>query len=131
MGIQHFAPEGLSRNPAFTPVISVPKDARMVFVGGQNAVDANGTIVGKGDLGAQTGKAIENLVIALGAASAKLDDLVSLRIYLVAGHPPMPGFAAWRSAWGARPNPTISVLSVVGLANPDFLVEIEAVAAVL
>ena len=42
-----------------------------------------------------------------------------------------PGFEAFQRAWGGRPNPPIVTMNFVsGLANPDFLVEIAAIAVV-
>jgi enamine deaminase RidA (YjgF/YER057c/UK114 family) len=50
-------------------------------------------------------------------------------MFCVAGHPLEEGVAAFAEAWGRRPDPpAISVVIVAGLANPAFLVEIEAVA---
>ena len=52
MPVQHLNPEAMHRNPAFSQAILLPAGARTLLIGGQNAVDANGQIVGKGDLGA-------------------------------------------------------------------------------
>jgi hypothetical protein len=67
---------------------------------------------------------------ALAAAGATLHDVVRWTIAIVDGHPPAAGFAAFREAWGDAANtPAISVHIVSGLARPQFLVEIDAVAA--
>lgn len=130
MKVEHLNPTGLYANPAFTQVVVVEAAARTIYVGGQNAVNASGEIVGS-DLGAQTQQALRNVETALAAAGAKLANVVKWNIYAVAGHPLAEGFAAAQQAWGRRPNPpAISVLVVAGLANPKFLVEIEAVAVV-
>ena len=43
----------------------------------------------------------------------------------------MEGFAAFREAWGdAADPPAISVYIVSGLANPQFLVEIDVIAVI-
>ncbi len=48
---------------------------------------------------------------------------------MLADQPLGPASAAWIGHWGQRPNPpTVSMLRVVGLANPDYLVEIKALA---
>ena len=49
--VQHLNPAGLHKNPAYTQAIVVSGNATTIYVGGQNAVDAAGNIVGKGDLG--------------------------------------------------------------------------------
>jgi len=129
--IQHLNPEGLPRNRAFTQAIAVDGPHRVIYVGGQNAVDSAGTILGKGDLGTQAQQTFRNLKLVLEAAGARLEHVVKWTIYLVQGHPLAPAFEVFQREWGARPNPpTISVVYVAGLANPDFLVEIDAVAVV-
>ncbi len=45
--VSYLNPEGLHRNPAFSQVVVASGRTRTVYVGGQNAVDASGTIVGK------------------------------------------------------------------------------------
>ena len=131
MPVQHLNPPEMHSNPAFTQAILLPAGARTLLIGGQNAVDAGGQIVGQGDLGAQTAKALENLQFCLKAAGATLEQLVQVKIYLAGDVDIRPGFGAWMAVWGARPNPpTVTGLRVHGLANPDFLVEIEAVAVI-
>ncbi len=129
--VQHLNPEGLSRNPAFTQVVTVSGPARMVYVGGQNAVTADGQIVGEGDVGAQAAQVFRNLQTALAAAGAGLEHVIHWKIYIVQGQPLAPGLAEFQKAWGRRPNPpAITGVFVAALANPAFLVELEAIAAV-
>ncbi len=130
MKVEHLNPGGLHANPAFTQVVTVEGPAKTVYVGGQNAVDAAGNIIGS-DLETQAVQALQNVQTALAAAGASLVDVVKWNIYVVAGHPLGGAFAAAQQTWGRQPNPpTISVLIVAGLANPQFLVEIEAIAVV-
>jgi enamine deaminase RidA (YjgF/YER057c/UK114 family) len=123
-------PETLHTNPAFSQAAVVAPGAALVFVGGQNGVGADGQVVGP-DIGSQTKQAIQNVVAALEAAGASLRDVFKMNIYLVQGQSLQEGFAAAQPFFGRDvPPPTISVLVVAGLANPAFLVEIEAVAAI-
>ena len=48
--IQRICPEGLVSRPAFSHVAIVPAGATLIYVGGQNAVDADGSLVGEGDV---------------------------------------------------------------------------------
>ena len=129
MPIQHVNPEGLHHSPAFSQAILLPAGARTLIIGGQNAVDAQGQLVGRGDIGAQTAKALENLQRCLVAAGATLEQLVQVKIYLAGDVDLRPGFGAWMAVWGNRANPpTVTGIRVHGLANPDYLVEIEALA---
>ena len=52
--VEFVNPDTLVRNPAFTNVVIASGPVRTVYIGGQDAVDASGQIVGKGDLKAQT-----------------------------------------------------------------------------
>jgi enamine deaminase RidA (YjgF/YER057c/UK114 family) len=130
MSTTHINPEGMLKSPAFSQGITIPGDARLLLIGGQNGVDASGQVVAQ-DLAGQTAKAIDNLVNVLEASGGKLEDLVRLAIYVKGDIDLRPGFGAWMQRWGQRQNPpTITVLRVAGLGmSPDILVEIEAMAA--
>ncbi|CAN5573863.1 RidA family protein [soil metagenome] len=129
--VQHLNPEGMHKNPAYSQAIVVSGVAKTVYVGGQNAVDAAGAVVGKGDMQAQTEQVFKNLQIALEAGGAKLENIVKWNIYIVEGQPIEPGLAVFQRVWGNRPNPpVITGVYVAKLANPDFLVEIDAMAVV-
>lgn len=123
-------PESLVRNPAFSQAVMVEGPAKTIYVGGQNALRPDGTIAGD-TLAAQTRQALVNLRAALAAAGAELKDVVRWTVAIVEGQPVMEGFAAFRETWGdAADPPAISVQIVSGLANPRFLVEIDAIAVV-
>ncbi len=129
--VEYLNPESLHKNPIFTQVVSVSGPVKTVYVGGQNAVDAQGNIVGKGDLKSQTQQVLTNIGEGLVAAGAGPEHIIRLAIYLVQGYSLREGFEAFQQFWGGRTNPpTITVLYVAGLANPDFLLEMEAVAVV-
>ena len=131
MTITPINPETLHRNPAFSQAMTVDGPHRTVYVGGQNAVDVDGNVVGQGDVEAQAEQVARNLQAALAAAGATLDDVVKLTIYLVEPHSAFPAYGAFQRVWGmpATP-PTISLLYVSGLFQPDFLLEVDAVAVV-
>jgi enamine deaminase RidA (YjgF/YER057c/UK114 family) len=129
--VQYINPESLHMNPAFTNVVVVSGPVKTVYVGGQDAVDASGTLVGKGDLGAQTGQVLKNVQAALAAGGAQIEHIVKWTMYVVQGQPLREGFAAFQRFWGNRPNPpAITAAFVAELANPDFLIEMDAVAVV-
>jgi enamine deaminase RidA (YjgF/YER057c/UK114 family) len=128
--VTRLQPAELPRNPAFAQGVSVEGPARTIYVGGQNAVRADGTVAGD-DVGTQTRQALRNVELVLAEAGAQLSDVVHWRVALVQGASPQAGFAAFRAVWGTRgAPPAISVDIVAGLANPAFLVEITAIAAV-
>ena len=127
----HLNPANMHRNPAFSQGIIIPPGLRTLIIGGQNAVNEKGEVVGKGDIAAQTAQAVDNLIKVLEAAGGTLENLVRVGIYVKGDIDIRPGFEAWMQRWGRRPNPpTIVVLRVVGMGmSPDVLVEIEATAA--
>ena len=129
--VKYINPDGLHKNPAFTNVVTVTGPVKTVYVGGQDAVDTSGAIIGKGNLKAQTEQILKNIQAALAAGGAQLEHIVKWNVYVVQGQPIQEGFEAFQRIWGNRPNPpTISVLIVAGLAHPDFLAEMDVIAVV-
>lgn len=78
-------PDGLVHSPAFSHVAVIPSGVATIYVGGQNAVDASGTLVGADDIAGQTAQVMANLKTALAAAGASMSDLVSCTILFVDG----------------------------------------------
>ena len=129
--VEHLNPEGLPQNPAFTNVVVVEGPVRTVHVGGQNAVDASGNIVGKGDIAAQTEQVLANLRAALAAGGAEPEHVIKWNLLVVEGVSLQEGFSAFQRAWVDTPNPpAITAAFVAGLANPEYLVEMDAIAVV-
>lgn len=129
--VEFINPEGLNQNPAFTNVVVVSGSVRTVYVGGQDALNAAGEVVGKGDLAAQTEQVLANLKTALAAAGAGPEHVIKWNLLVVEGQSIEQGYAAFQRVWGNRPNPPlITAAFVSGLAHPDFLVEMDAVAVV-
>ena len=129
--VQYLNPEGLSKNPAFTNVITVTGPVKTIYIGGQDAVDASGAIVGRDDIRLQTEQVFKNLQTALDAAGAALEHIIKWNIYVVEGQPIQPAFEIFQRVWGRRANPpAITVAFVSGLVNPAFLLEIDAIAVV-
>jgi enamine deaminase RidA (YjgF/YER057c/UK114 family) len=129
--IELLRPQGLVESPAFSHVAIIPPGATTVLIGGQNAVDHNGELVGGADVAAQTQKAMANLVTALAAAGAGVEHLVSVTVYLVEGVDAQAAYAAAAPALGTvKTPPLVSSALVSGLGVPGALVEVSAVAAV-
>jgi enamine deaminase RidA (YjgF/YER057c/UK114 family) len=129
--VRYIDPDSLNKSPAFTNVVVVEGNVKTVHIGGQDAINAAGEIVGKGDIVAQTEQILANLRAALEAGGARPEHIIKWNIYVVEGQSLEAGFGAFQSAWPETPNPpAITVAFVSGLAHPDFLVEIDAVAVV-
>jgi enamine deaminase RidA (YjgF/YER057c/UK114 family) len=129
--VEFLNPDGLPRNPAFSNVAVVSGNVRTIYIGGQDAFDAQGNIVGIGDIAAQTEQVLRNLRTALEAAGAGPEHVVKWNVFILDGQDFAAGYAAFQRVWGDSPNPPVITAAVVkGLAHPDFLVEMDAIAVV-
>jgi enamine deaminase RidA (YjgF/YER057c/UK114 family) len=129
--VEFLNPDGLHANPAFSNVAVVSGNVRTIYVGGQDAIDAEGNVVGAGDIAAQTEQVLLHLRTALEAAGAGPEHVVKWNVFIVEGQDFREGYAAFQRVWGDRPNPPVITAAVVkGLAHPDFLVEMDAIAVV-
>ena len=127
--IEFINPEELLKNPAFSQVAITKGNGNTIYIGGQNAITKDLEIIGKGDIAVQTAHALQNVETALQACDTTLDDLFKLTIYIVQGQDIKKGFQGAQSFLKKLRNPpVITGVVVAGLANPDYLVEIEAVA---
>ncbi len=129
MSIELLNPPGLYSPPTYSHV-AIGR-GRLVFVAGQVAYDANGALVGEGDLAAQARQAYENVATALRAAGARPDDVARLTTYVV-DHGPgkIQQVMAGRQAVFGDHLPASTYLGVQALARPGILVEVEATAVV-
>ena len=131
MSVQYLNPDTLHKNPAYSQAVVVSGNYKTVYVGGQDAIDKDGNIIGKGDIGAQTEQVLKNVKAALAAAGAEPAHVIKWNILIVEGQSLQAGFAAFQKVWGQQPHaPVITSAFVSALANPDFLVEIDAMAVV-
>ena len=105
----------------------VAKAGDTVFIAGQIALDPNGSPVGKGDIEAQTHQVYANLQAILEELGGSLDDIVKLTTYLT-DRSHLDAFRRVRNRFFTDAFPPNTLLFVSGLAHPDYLVEIEAVA---
>ena len=101
----------------------------LIMLAGMVAVDTNGNTVGEGDIGAQTKQVFGNIRGALEAAGAGMDSIVRLTVYLT-DRDHFPGHMKERAGILADPFPASTLLIVSGLARPEWLIEIDAVAFV-
>lgn len=105
----------------------------IVHIAGQVGSDESGAVV-TGGLAVQTERALANVVSALEAAGASVDDLVKLTAYVVDWEPSMfdelaRGIDAHRAKHPA-PDVPQTLIGVASLFTPDMLIEIEAVAVI-
>ena len=103
-----------------------------VYLSGQVAWDAQQQIGAPNDLGIQTRRTLENVERAVVAAGGQREDIVSMRIYIVAEamRSNTPVREALLEFFPPDRLPTTTWIGVTSLANPDFLIEIEAIAVI-
>jgi enamine deaminase RidA (YjgF/YER057c/UK114 family) len=129
--VERINPPGLMKPTGYTHVVAA-QGGRLVFIAGQVALDADGNVVGKGDLGAQAKQVFANLKTALAAAGAQPKDVVKT-VTCIVGYDPaqLPPLREARQAfYGTAEPPASTLVGVQALARPDFLIEIEAFAIV-
>lgn len=102
---------------------------RLVYVSGQVAWDASGNIVGKGDVGAQARQVFRNLRQVLQAAGGDLGSLMKMTTYITRIED-RPAVAEARGEVFDGEVPASTLIVVKSLFHPDFLIEVEGVAAV-
>jgi enamine deaminase RidA (YjgF/YER057c/UK114 family) len=124
MPLERIQPPGLAKPPTYMHVI---RAGNTVYVAGQTASDEQGQVVGKGDITAQATQVFENLKKALAAGGADFSQVVKTTIYLTDPRYREAVAEVRRGYLGAN-LPTSTLVVVAGLANPDYLLEIEAIA---
>jgi reactive intermediate/imine deaminase len=129
MAKQAINPDGLPApvGPYSNVVTSPP--GKLVFVAGQVALDADGNVVGEGDVAAQTKQVMENIRLALEAAGATFDDVVKIVNYITDVNE-FPKMFAVRREYLREPYPTSTLVEVPALMYPELMIEIEVMAVV-
>lgn len=129
--IQHINPDGMHKNAAFTQAVVTIGPGKTIYIGGQNAVNGRGEIVGRGDISVQTVQTMQNVQAVLEASGAGWEQVVKLSIHIVQGHDLLLAFQAAQQFLGKIPRPpAVTVQIVSGLANPGYLLEVDAIAFV-
>jgi len=120
--------------PETKPVANYKMGTRMegghlLYISGQVAWDTSGNIVGKGDVRAQARQTFQNLRGVLRAAGGDLKDLMKITSYITKIED-FPAVAEARSEVFQGELPASTLIVVKSLFHPDFLIEVEGVAAV-
>ncbi len=105
------------------------ESGRLLYISGQVAWDADGNIVGKGDIRAQARQIFHNLRQALQEAGGDLRDLLKMTTY-VTNIDNYPAVIEVRNEVFQGELPASTLIVVEGLFHEDFLLEIEGMAAI-
>ncbi|KAH7327041.1 putative endoribonuclease L-PSP [Rhexocercosporidium sp. MPI-PUGE-AT-0058] len=125
-------PNGPYKRPTYSHIASISSPARLIYTAGQVGTLPDGTMVQEFE--AQAKQAFINLKVALEAAGASVRDIVKLTYYIVDLEANIDAFRMvyvdfLTDEEGIHKAPS-TLLSVARLARRDWLVEVEAVAAV-
>ncbi len=124
-------PKTLISPPGYSHVAKI-NSGTIVYIAGQVPCDASGKLIGAGDFEAQAEQVFRNLRLAVEAAGGTMADIVKLTSFLVAELDPscVQKLRAIRDRHLSADRPTSTLLVVSRLAQPGWLIEIEAVAAI-
>ena len=126
MSKEFINPDATFRPTGYSHVV---KAGDTVYIAGQIALNTQGEVVGTGDITAQTTQVLANLEEAVKAAGGKREDIVSITIYMT-NRDDLPAFREARGEFFGKNPPTSTLLIISGLARPELLVEISAIAVI-
>ena len=126
-GQQYVNPDSMSRPPGFTHVVKVDGT---VYIAGQVSVAQDGSVVAKGDPEAQVRQIWRNLRTAVESVGGTLQDIVKTTTYVTNIEYGAAVRKVRDEVYQASNPPTSTLLVISGLANPEYMVEIEAIAVV-
>ena len=116
-------PFGIFSGAAWQP------EGKVLHISGQVSQDENGTIVGVGDITAQTQQVLGNIDKILYAVGGRMSDIAKVTVF-VKDMSMLDEIHKVRSEFFTPPYPASSLVQVVDLVNSDYLIEIEAVAVI-
>ena len=106
----------------------VTKAGNHIYIAGQTAVDADGKVVGRGDIEAQCRQVFKNLEKCLFAAGATFDQVVKINVYSTDLDAHRGAISKIRQEYFSSGPVSSTTVQVSRLVDPDWLVEIEAIA---
>ena len=125
-------PPELGTPPGYSQIVDIAA-SRIIFISGQTALDQEGNLVGRNDFAAQAAQVFRNLAIALRARGCDATNLVKLTVFLTN----MENLGAYREVRNRffasvtpPAAPAVTLVEVSKLYGAEFMIEIEAIAAV-
>ncbi len=116
------------RGGAFSSGVEAPA-GRTIYVSGQVSMDAEGNIVGEGDIKAQTETVLEHVKTVVEEAGGTMDDIQKVTVFIT-DMGLYDQIHEVRRRYFREPYPASSMIEVSALIDPRLLIEIEAVAVV-
>ena len=126
--LRFFNPPGMSKPPTYSHVVEVNGPNRTIYLAGQTGVDANGKVAE--GFRAQAVQVMENIKMALASVGGGFEHVVKLTSYLTNLEANGAEFREVRGSYFPNKDalPASTLLQISRLANPAYLVEVEAIA---
>ena len=113
----------------FSHATTVEAQGKLVFISGMTAHQPDGTVAGVGDVEAQTRQVCENVKAAVEAAGGTMDDICRVDVF-VRNMEHFDTIHQVRREYFTPPLPASTMVEVTKMTDPDYLVEISAIAVV-
>ena len=130
--VRHINPDNTYNSlttQGYTQVVAVAGAGKLIFVSGQLPLDANGAVVGAGDIERQAQVVFENIEKSLRGAGAEPHHIVKLTTYVtdIVKHPPLVRKVR-AVVFGSQTPPASTMVEVARFASAEILIEIDALA---
>ncbi len=125
--IESYAAKSVYDPPAYAQAVKVSGGQTMLFIAGQVAYGPDGGAVHPGDFKAQARAALQCLKAQVEAGGGTMASIVKVNTYLTdVRH--RADYGPVREEFFGKKMPAHTLVAVAALAQPEFLIEIEAVA---
>ncbi|MCI0712869.1 MAG: RidA family protein [Chloroflexi bacterium] len=131
MSKEHLRPDTVHETVGYSHVVKVTGGTTL-YLAGQVAWDMDRNILGKGDYTAQMRQALENMKGVVEAAGGTMDDIVKITLYTV-NYSTDVRAAIMNTLWeylNTEKPPVTTLVGVAALAQPDLLIDLDAIAVI-
>ena len=127
--IERYAAKAVFDPPAYSQAVKVTGAQTILFLAGQVAYDDKGNPANRGDFTAQARAVFQAVKAQVEAGGGTMQSIVKVNTYLTdirhrAELPPV------REEFFGKKGPASTLVAVAALAQPDWLIEVEAIAVV-
>jgi 2-iminobutanoate/2-iminopropanoate deaminase len=125
--IEPYAAKDVYDPPTYAQAVKVSEAQTILYIAGQVAYTAEGGVAHPGDFKAQARAALQCLKAQVEAGGGTMADIVKVNTYLTdIRH--RADYGSIRAEFFGENKPAGTLVAVTALAQPEFLIEIEAVA---
>jgi 2-iminobutanoate/2-iminopropanoate deaminase len=125
--IEQYAARGVYDPPAYSQAVKVTGGETILYIAGQVAYDDKGGVAHSGDFKAQARACLEAVKAQVEAGGGTMANIVKVNTY-VTDIRHRADYAAIREEFFGKKMPASTMVAVAALAQPEFLIEVEATA---